>query len=183
MLRTWARDLAFGARLAVRGRREGTTRTVLTATGVALAVAALLFAAAIPAMIADRNERGAARLYQLSNAPAGPNTAQVAPVSTTYYDANVYGLLMEADGPKPPIPPGVSAFPAPGDMVVSPALAAMLASPHGALLRERLNFKITGTIAGNGLIGPGELAYYAGSSNITAGDGEVRINSFGRPPR
>ncbi|MDQ2845169.1 MAG: ABC transporter permease, partial [Actinomycetota bacterium] len=39
---------------------------------------------------------------------------------------------------KPPLPPGVSTFPGPGGLVVSPALADLLRSGAGAGLRPRL---------------------------------------------
>ena len=60
-LRTWARDLALGARFAVGGGREGWTRTVLTAVGVGLGVALLLLAAAVPAMMNTRDHKRVAR--------------------------------------------------------------------------------------------------------------------------
>jgi hypothetical protein len=181
LVRTWARDLALGARLSTGGR-EGLIRTVLTALGVALGVAVLLFAASVPSMVSNHDLRAAARAYSSQNVPVAADTALVtANGDTTYYDLNVYGLLMKADGDKPPLPPGVSTFPAPGDMVVSPALAALLASPHGALLKERLDFRTIGVITQAGLTGPGELAYYAGSDQATLSNGAVRINGFGQP--
>lgn len=177
----WARDLAFGVRLAAGGR-EGVARTVLTAVGIALGVAVLLLAASVPAMVAGHDARAAARSFSPAGRPAAADTALVSDSgSTTYDNLSVYGVLMKADGDRPPLPPGVSAFPAPGDMVVSPALAALLASPRGALLEDRLDFRITGTIGEAGLVDPGELAYYAGSAKLSQDENPVRIDEFGQP--
>ena len=70
-------------------------------------------------------------------------------------------------------------------MVASPALRDLLASPDGKLLRERIPYKITATIADRGLMGPHELAYYAGSDILkqrmseVSDRGEVlRVNGF-----
>ena len=63
-------------------------------------------------------------------------------------------------------------FPAPGELVVSPALAELLATEEGADLRARLvpqgldageiDTAITGTIAPSTLLGPAELRFYRG---------------------
>lgn len=176
----WARDLTFGVRLAASGH-EGTVRAVLTAVGVALGVAVLLFGASVPSMVAGHDSRAAARSYSLTSVPVAANTELVSNSGdTTYYGLGVYGVLMKADGDKPPLPPGVSAFPAPGDMAVSPALAVLLASPRGVLLKQRLDFRIAGVIGEAGLLGPGELAYYAGSARLSPDENPVRIDEFGQ---
>jgi len=63
---------------------------------------------------------------------------------------------VQPEGTQPPLPPGVAALPGPGELVASPALARLLASPEGALLRERLNYPTVGTIADAGLASPSE---------------------------
>ncbi|MDQ2845623.1 MAG: hypothetical protein M3Y77_04565, partial [Actinomycetota bacterium] len=65
---------------------------------------------------------------------------------------------------KPPLPPGVSTFPGPGGLVVSPALADLLRSGAGAGLRPRLSGPIVGSIAESGLSSPGELRFYRGAA-------------------
>lgn len=85
---------------------------------------------------------------------------------TTWHDDDVRGRLVEPEGERAPLPPGVDSFPREGEMVVSPALKALLASDDATLLRERLPYKITGTIGESGLVGSHELAYYAGASGL-----------------
>ncbi|WP_189931569.1 ABC transporter permease [Streptomyces sulfonofaciens] len=175
----------MGVRFAVTGGRESWARTWLTAVGVGLGVALLLVTAAVPSALGNRHDRGAARAditYSGKVRPKGDDTLLVGVNDTTYRSENVRGRLLQPEGPKAPLPPGVAAFPRPGDMVVSPVLKKLLASDDGALLRERLPYRIAGTIADRGLIGPSELAYYAGTRtmHVIAGQNRVeRIDSFG----
>ncbi|MGW6349697.1 ABC transporter permease, partial [Streptomyces sp. NPDC055080] len=75
--------------------------------------------------------------------------------------------------------PGVDRFPGADQMIASPALKELLADPDSELLRERLPYKITGTIGDAGLRSPGELLYYAGSDTLTAAKGGHRIGAYG----
>ncbi|MFD0328633.1 hypothetical protein ACFQZC_11400 [Streptacidiphilus monticola] len=65
-------------------------------------------------------------------------------------------------------------------MYASPALLKLLADPRNTLLRERIPYRVAGAIGHAGLLGPGELYYYAGDGKLTAGQGGVyRTNSIG----
>ncbi|MFE9556504.1 FtsX-like permease family protein [Streptomyces sp. NPDC006703] len=181
------RDLALGARFALSGGREGWTRTLLTAVGVGLGVALLLGTTALPGALNARNARDNARNDYGASVNSGPaaDTLLVGRAETQFQGSDVRGRLLQAEGAKPPLPPGVAAIPAPGTMVASPALRDLLASPAGKLLRERIPYKITSTIADRGLMGPHELAYYAGSDILKQRMSEVsdrgdvlRVNGF-----
>ncbi|MFE3657910.1 ABC transporter permease [Streptomyces sp. NPDC059165] len=179
--RTWARDLLLGIRFAIAGGREGWTRTLLTGVGVGLGVALLLVTTAIPSARGARDERGTARSD--STAPTaekpGSDTLLISEADTRFREEDVYGRLLKPEGPDAPVPPGLSGFPAPGEMAVSPALGRLLESADGALLRERLDAEVTAVIGDEGLIGPGELAYYAGSDRLKATDGKAsRVTGF-----
>ncbi|MFJ1583265.1 FtsX-like permease family protein [Streptomyces sp. NPDC088197] len=184
-VRTWARDLALGARFAAGGGREGWTRTVLTAVGVGLGVALLLLAAAVPAMLDTREQKRVARDTSSATFIAKPSDRSllVADVRTVYRDSQIGGSLLQAEGAKAPSPPGVAHLPGAGEMVVSPALRKLLDSTP--LLRERIPYKITGTVGEAGLMGPSELLYYAGSDQLTARDenyghgNATRVTSYG----
>lgn len=186
-LRTWVRDLALGARFAAGGGREGWTRTVLTAVGVGLGVALLLLAAAVPAMMDTRDQKRVARDSASTDYLAKPTDRSllVSDVGTVYRDQQISGSLLHAEGAEAPSPPGVAKLPAAGEMVVSPALRKLLAATP--LLRDRIPYKITGAIGQAGLMGPGELIYYAGSDRLTARDAHYehgnadRITGFGHP--
>ncbi|MEU0912337.1 ABC transporter permease [Streptomyces althioticus] len=185
--RQWAGDLALGARFAVTGGREGWTRALLTAVGVGLGVALLLLTTALPGALAERDRREDARL-DLAFGPEiekrADDTLIIARTDTEFGGRDIRGRLMEPEGPNAPVPPGLRELPAPGDMVVSPALKKLLESDDGALLRERMPYDIVGTIGEQGLVGPRELTYYAGSDDLTPKLGKssaVRIDAFGDP--
>ncbi|MFJ1972126.1 ABC transporter permease [Streptomyces sp. NPDC087903] len=186
-MRQWSRDLAMGVRFAFSGGREGWVRALLTAVGVGLGVALLLLTTALPSALDVRSQREEARLdytYDFTPRPAADNTLVVSDVDTTYRDQDVRGRLMQPEGARAPLPPGLAKFPAPGDMVVSPALKELLASDAGELLRQRLPYRITGTIAERGLIGSQELAYYAGAADLASRidpPNVARISAFGDP--
>jgi len=183
----WLRDLGLGMRFAMAGGREGWARTALTALGVGLGVTLLLLAASVPHAIDARNGRSQAR--DTPNVTSEVSERQSATsflwsdTSTEYHGDTVGGELLRPEGAEASPPPGTEKFPGPGEMVVSPALRDLLASPRGALLRPRLAYRDVGTIADGGLLDPGELRYYAGSSTLTDTNGAVRASGYGHHPR
>ncbi|MFI7300948.1 FtsX-like permease family protein [Streptomyces sp. NPDC050121] len=185
-LRQWNRDLGMGVRFAFAGGREGWVRAILTAVGVGLGVAVLLLTTAVPNVLSVRHDREEARLdwaFGDSEPAKGDDTLLIVGSDTDFRDKNVRGRLVEPEGPRAPLPPGVSEFPAKGDMVVSPALKKLLAADDSELLRERLPYRIVGTIGESGLIGSQELAYYAGGSGLAShlDTGVTRLKEFGNP--
>jgi hypothetical protein len=185
--RQWSRDLAMGVRFAFTGGREGWIRVLLTAVGVGLGVALLLLTTAIPNALAVRDQRNQDRRDYTYGAyqPKGANTLVISDADSTFRGSDVRGRLVEPEGPRAPLPPGLTAYPAPGEMVVSPALKRLLGSADGRLLRERLPYRIAGTITEPGLVGSQELAYYAGAKDLAPrldGWRTARITHFGPQP-
>ncbi|GAA3780553.1 ABC transporter permease [Plantactinospora mayteni] len=181
----WAADLALGARLVFAGGRNGLLRTLMTALGVGLGVALLLTSTSVSTMLGGRSERTAARddqFFGVDQPPPGDRTLLVMAADTTYRDAAIRGRLLQPDGAHPPVPPGLTRLPGPGELVVSPALARLLDSADGALLRPRLAHPVVGTIADRGLSGPNEYAYYLGTDRLRPGGGTMRIDRFGTEP-
>lgn len=177
------RDMAMGIRFGTSGGREGWTRNSLTAVGVGLGVALLLIAASVPQMTEGRDVRSAARtataLVSGESAARTDRTVVVAGADSDYRSETVGGVIMRPDGAHPVLPPGLDRAPGPDEMYVSPALAELLASPEGRLLKERLPHRTVGRIAEAGLLDPGELRYYAGSSTLTTDTGGVRTDAYG----
>lgn len=185
-MRQWTRDLAMGVRFAFAGGREGWIRAVLTAVGVGLGVALLLLTTALPNALAVRHDRGEAREdfnYSDTDLKKSDDTLLVAMAGTTFRDKDVRGRELEPEGPNAPLPPGVRRFPAPGEMIVSPALKRLLESDDGKLLRERLSDRIVGTVGERGLIGSHELSFYRGAEGLAAqglNNGRItRIDHYG----
>ncbi|WP_406359227.1 ABC transporter permease [Streptomyces sp. NBC_01635] len=178
----------MGVRFALAGGREGWIRALLTGVGVGLGVALLLLCAALPGVLSERDRREEARLdwpFSMEAVPKADDTLVVARTDTDFRDKHVRGRRMEPEGPNAPLPPGLSEFPAAGEMVVSPALKELLASDGTGLLRERLPYDVTGTIGEPGLVGSQELAYYTGAEGLAQridGHTAVRLDRFGTPP-
>ncbi|WP_250287691.1 ABC transporter permease [Streptomyces atroolivaceus] len=183
---TWLRDLGLGIRFAAAGGREGWARTALTAVGVGLGVAMLLGASSVPHLLDARAVRDQAReelaASRSADVPQSDTTVLRVGADTEYRGRTVEGFLMRAEGARPALPPGVGTFPGPGEMTVSPALRELLASPEGALLEERLPYRITSTIGDEGLRSPGELYFYAGSDSLTPSAGGHRLAGYGGGP-
>ncbi|OEV10413.1 ABC transporter permease, partial [Streptomyces nanshensis] len=179
----WARDLALGARFATSGGRQGWLRTLLTAVGVALGVAVLLLAAAVPELIRSNGERSEARSGAFTEESVDRSAYSVLTkdANNRYHGDQLYGRLLQADGSSPATPPGLDHIPAPGEMAVSPALKRLLDSPDGKALAERLDAKVVGTIGDDGLLGPYELAFYKGADDLSEAHGAVRVDKFGSP--
>ncbi|MBX6748744.1 MAG: hypothetical protein IRY85_03595 [Micromonosporaceae bacterium] len=127
--RAWVREVLLGARMALAGGRSGWVSTGLTALGVGFGVALLLVAVSLPHAVGARYQREDARQPTYAEVPASATTILVEEVSTEFRDRFIKGLLVQPEGPQPPRPPGEAALPGPGELVVSPALARLLASP------------------------------------------------------
>ncbi|WP_329455883.1 ABC transporter permease [Streptomyces sp. NBC_01497] len=182
-MRAAATHLALGARFAAAGGREGWIRTALTAFGVGLGVVLLLAASCVPSIIDGRSARSEARgiaTADSGNVPRGNRTFLYINASTEYHGRPVTGTLLRPDGPGATPPPGLRAMPKPGEMAVSPALRTLMDGPGGALLKQRLPFTDSGTVASAGLLDPTELVYYAGDSALSPHRGAHRAGAYGR---
>ncbi|MDR7381861.1 ABC transporter permease [Promicromonospora iranensis] len=174
-------DLALGVRLSVGGGRSGWTRLALIAVGVGLGVAMLLIAASIPTVLESRTARADARsvAWDQQLTPGEP-TVLTQEVRSTFRDSPIVGLLLQPDGDDAPLPPGLTEQLAPGDLVVSPALADLLASDDADALQGRWGERVVGTIGTEGLTGPNELRFYLGTDELTAESASTRrIQTFG----
>ncbi|MFI2608926.1 FtsX-like permease family protein [Kitasatospora sp. NPDC018619] len=175
-------QLGLGIRLAVTGGRDGWGRLLLTACGVGLGVGLLLFTASFPGIVHHRDQR----LYTQNDTfgdedlpGPGDRTVLVAAADTTFHGTPVRGRVVQPEGPHAALPPGVAAYPAPGEMVVSPALAELLADPANRLLRERLPYPVVGTIGPAGLLGPGQAGFVLGGDHLAPDADTVRITEYG----
>jgi hypothetical protein len=187
----------LGLRLALKADR---VRLVVTASAVALAVAFLLGAlGALPAREA-KLQRLEARNYTSGVIAARPGTSVAQPVEPAAPDASLTRPVVAPGGVRlaylrtqwrghevegrqvivgngTPLAPGLSRYPRPGELIVSPALAAVLRGPHAAELAHRLPGKVVGTIGKAGLAGPDELYAYVGAA--TATEDFFPVSSFG----
>ncbi|MEV6641407.1 FtsX-like permease family protein [Amycolatopsis sp. NPDC051371] len=180
------RDLALGLRLAVGGGRmsgAALLRLAMTAFGIALAVAVLLPAAAFHHLIGAQAERKAA-IAQVIEPRAGVSPSLAYNWYPSVGDDFVKVTAIAATGANSPVPPGLSRLPAPGELAVSPELAAKLTGPGGDSLRAQLPGHVAGRIAREGVSDAGDLTAYYGvpAAQIeAAGDEGTTVYAFGKP--
>ncbi|GIJ50255.1 membrane protein [Virgisporangium aliadipatigenens] len=178
-MRRWFTELSLGVRLSVAGGRSSVARLAMISVGVGLGVAMLLFAATVPAVVSARDARIGARAVDRSlDLPRGEDTVLLMDVKSEFRGRQIDGYLVQAEGARSPLPPGVTRRLAPGEMVASPAMKRLLDSEEGALLRGRWGERVVGTIGAAGLGGPGELYFYQGSDRLTEESG-YRVRAFG----
>lgn len=172
--------------MAVAGGREGWGRIVLIGIGVGLGVALLLVAAAVPTAWQERHQRSSQIDVEWSaQEPAAEDTLRVELRMMPFRSEHIRGVIVAPDGPHAPVPPGLQSLPGPGELVASPALARLLGSPDGKLLRPRLDHPIVGSIGDDGLRHPHEFSYYLGADEQHGmrPDDDVdgaRISQFGK---
>lgn len=164
-MRGWLRDLAMGVRLSIGGSkatRTGIVRLLMSTVGIGLAVFVLLVAVSAPHMFEQRDSR------QHSFVPTVHGNPDIAPTRLVgkyeYLRSDqVREMYLKATGPNSPVPPGVDRVPAVGEVMVSPALAELLAGPDGGLFAPRLPGKVVGVIGHSGVLNPGDYVMYAGA--------------------
>lgn len=173
---------ALALRLALGGGREGIARLALVAGGVAVGVSLLLGGLGVgPAREArDIREQGREPRF-VRRPPAAGSYVLHSGASDRFRGRPLYRAKLFGVGERPPPPPGLERLPRPGELVVSPALARVLRSPEGALLRGRLPGHVAGVVAKDGLAWPGELIAYAGAARAeaTADAGFFPVVGFG----
>lgn len=154
--------LGLGLRMTFAAGRESLARLALTAAGVAVGVALLLITlTAMPAL-----EGRSARLGWHNTSASSPATATDGAlwlaVQDHYAGENLFRVQVAALGPHPPVPPGLSALPRPGEVAMSSGLKQRLLSTPDDQLRERFPGRISATIGEAGLAWPGELVAVVG---------------------
>jgi len=167
-VRLWVSDLLLGARISLGGGRTSWVRLTLTGVGVGLGVLVLLAAASAPNTIGSRRDRQDATQLILGQQPiAGVDPLYAAYDDKSFRGHRIMGNYVTPGGAKAPLPPGTDRLPGNGEILLSPALAELLASPEGEQLRPRFPQKVVGTVGQAGLNGPNSMVFIAGDSSIT----------------
>ncbi|MFF1441199.1 FtsX-like permease family protein [Streptomyces sp. NPDC058295] len=159
------RELLLGLRLLLGSGRGNRVRFVLMAAGSAVGVACLAIVLAIPGILAAQDGRKAARSADCcaGDRPSGV-TADEAPLElrlTDPYGSRPMIRVFHAPGAfaiDPP--PGLSEFPDPGEVFVSPKLHKELRKEPG--LAQLVPGRERGIIGAQGLAHPDELYAYIG---------------------
>jgi hypothetical protein len=178
-------DLRLGLRLAVGGGRQSVTRLFLIASGIALAVGLLLAALGIfPAEEAVQEREGARLIRVLEPGQVGPPDRLLVDYAGTTFreEPDIVTVFLAPEGNRPPVPPWLERIPEPGEIVASPALADLLESEEGALLRPRFPGTVIATLDERWLLRPGELVAYVGAERSELSKYRGVVEGFGPHP-
>ena len=153
--------LRAGSLLVRRQGRDGGRDLAFTAIGVAVPVALIVILAGVLSGLGERADRVAWR----QPVPARESTGSF--VAQRNADAHLGDAIVRVDlapipDRAPPAPPGLSAFPAPGEVWVSPALAERIAAHPEDHLGERWPGIVAGTLGDDALARPDELVVVVG---------------------
>jgi hypothetical protein len=161
--------------LRLGGRRAATSVGLI---GIGIAVGTALLAVALGAVHGwdAREARAGWRVDQLV-ASTGAPVAAVATSTDAVAGRPLHRVDIAALAPTTP-PPGMPRMPEPGEMWVSPALAALLRELPPDALADRLPAP-TGEITDEGLTGPGELVAVVGRTRAEVPDAEP-VAAFAR---
>lgn len=163
---------------AARGKRVGLRAVALTLAAVVLSIAGTATVAVL-ASYEGRSQRDAARspiLVEPGSADATALWGFVTDNVDLHYNDVVYLLPLVEDAP---LPPGLDRWPAPGEVLLSPALAAQ---PGGSSVAERYG-RVVGTIRAGGLATPTErLAYVRPLPETLDRPAMVEIAGYGVAP-
>jgi ABC-type lipoprotein release transport system permease subunit len=156
-------DLALGVRLAVGGGRTSLARFALSTFGIAVAVAVLLVGASVGTMVEGFQTRESANAIGENKPVPGVDPVYVQSGVTEFRGETIDARYVYAEGADHPVPNGMHALPGPDEVVVSPALADLLRSPEGELLRPRFPGRIAEVLDTSVVPEPGDLIAYVGA--------------------
>jgi len=177
--------IRLGLRLSLGAGRAGLIRTVLMSSGAALGVFIMLACLASVSVAQAQQRRAEARSPVLVAEPAGdrsPAALRLVEINDVVGDRPLRRIAVGGGMPGSPRPPGLAAFPGSGEVVVSPALAALIRSDPRAT--DRFPQRIVGTIGRDGLVAPDELRAYVGvaaDDPYLLSETHMRVQSFGGP--
>ncbi len=155
--------IRLGIRLATSGGRGAIVGLALAAIAVATGTAVLLFALSFRPALDDRAERAAWRnSFVLSDSGTKDDAALL--VSTTddrYQGVPIVRVLVAGLVSDPPLPPGLSRLPGPGESILSPSLTALISETPADQLGARVGTPV-GIIGDAALRSPQELVAVIG---------------------
>ncbi len=179
----WINDLTIGVRLAVGGGRHSLTRFALGTVGTAVAVVALLGAASTTTVLEDSQQRRTADELVTAEPGGKPAGLYGWADQSSFRGEQVSVTYLHATGADHPLPPGVDRLPGPGETMLSPALARLLDSPEGELLRPRFVGKQVGELPRDVLGEPTTLKAYVGvDASFVDSPNAGPVERFGAAP-
>ncbi|GAA3764817.1 FtsX-like permease family protein [Plantactinospora mayteni] len=157
-MRRW---IWLGLRLSIGSGRAGVLRTALMSSGAALGVLVVLGSLATFSAAGAQHERAEARSPVREEQPSTPSTLRIYDIEDALGGRVLRRTAVIGATATSPRPPGVAVLPAPGEVVVSPALRDLLGTDPRAA--ARFPQRVIGTVGPAGLLAPDELLAYVGA--------------------
>jgi FtsX-like permease family protein len=151
----------------LRADRRTQVSTLLTALGVAVATGLVLLLVSLPFATKARAERG---LWQTPDYDTGGPAEVTWSSATDEVDGRLITRVDVAplvDAASVQLPDGIDTLPAPGEMLVSPDLAALLAERPAAQLADRFGARSAGLLGDDALSFPEQLVVLVGHTPDT----------------
>jgi hypothetical protein len=155
--RTGATRLAL--RIVAGTGRSGAVRTGVLIASMAIAVAAGLVVAFVPAMATHREDVASARSIR-PVVPPSEEQFRAQPLDVAVGDRPLRRTFIAAD-PSDPVPPGIGTLPGPGEAYVSPELLELM--QREPFVASLVPGNVAGTVSAAGLTDPDELFAYIGA--------------------
>ncbi|BCB83247.1 FtsX-like permease family protein [Phytohabitans suffuscus] len=173
----------LGVRMARAGGRESAVRLALMTVGVAIGVPLVLLAVAAVPILQSHVDRLAWHRTTAASPPTAPDRALWLAVTDRYDGHDIIRVHVAALGARPPVPPGVTRLPGPGEKLVSPALAELLRAVPDDQLDNRFPGRVAGDIGPDGLLMPDELVAIVGHTpdQMRAMQGATEISGIEQP--
>ncbi|MFD0558402.1 FtsX-like permease family protein [Stackebrandtia endophytica] len=166
--------IAVGRSVQPRGEARRLRTVALVLAYFLLAVSGLT-AVAVHEAYAGKAARAADRAPVVDNAAADPGVRWL-PGADELTGSRQYAVFyIEPSGSEAPLPPGVAAWPGPGEVLMSPAL---LEAGAGEGISQRFG-EVVGTIGLDGLADPGEWLAYVHPSQGVHNEGAAFVVDFG----
>lgn len=172
--------IGFGLRLAVAAGREAVTRLVVIAAAVAVGVGMLLAVVAGTHATTAQNDR-----YAWLNTGAEHNADPDGPLwwlirQDRYDGLGITQVDVASTAPNTLAPPGSPRLPGPGEYLVSPALADLLASEPADRLGDRYAARPVGVLGDAALPSPESLIIVVGRTpdELAGREEAVRVGSI-----
>ncbi|MEQ4306006.1 FtsX-like permease family protein [Plantactinospora sp. B6F1] len=181
-MRRW---LWLGLRLSIGSGRGGLLRAALMSSGAALGVLLVLGSLASVSVAGAQHDRAEARTPVREENPASPSTLRIYDIEDAVDGRLLRRTAVIGATATSPRPPGVAALPAPGEIVVSPALRELITTDPRAA--ARFPQRVIGTVGPAGLLAPDELLAYVGAAPVVVPeedrllDQHWPVTGFGHP--
>lgn len=170
-------------RLAIKGTLRASIDTLTGVLGAAVGVLLVLIGFSLYPAAEARADRIATRLpVSFTPLDAGSDVGGGLLLDgweDRYKNEPIASFRVATIGPSSLLPPGLSSVPRPGEVVVSPEMARLLAEPESTL-RTRYPGRIAGVVSPAGLVGPRELVVWSGTSEEKFSRETRIVTGFGR---